>query len=119
MRTSNVLVADGYSLTAHFLSNAISIKHLEGFSVQATFSGSTPTGSLSIEVSNDSAEGLGATPTNWTTFAPSGFPISVSSATTYIGNVSACYYKWVRIRYTRSGGSSTMTLRFNGKGPGE
>ena len=117
MRIVNTILWDGYVASGNKTTAAMSLKHLEGFSVQATFTGTTPTGSLALQVSNDSAEY--AAPTHWSTFAPTGFPVTVSAATTYVGNVTGCYYRWVRLVYTNSGTDYTMQLVVNGKGPGE
>lgn len=100
------------------------IKNPTLFSYEVSWSGSTPTGTLIMEISNSyalEADGSVANAGNWTqvpmdvngAYATS-IAISGNSGVGFIeGELSAGYA--VRLTYTRSGGSGTMNLIFAGK----
>lgn len=92
-------------------------------SVQGVFTGS-PVGTLKLQASNDVAaagDQSPFTPTNWTTVAQ----VSVSgSGTYYVFDLEAATtrrvvgvcYSWIRVEYTATSGSGTVTavLKTNG-----
>lgn len=79
----------------------LEISQVYRFSIQATFTG-TPTGTLNIQVSNDT----GAAPTNWAN-AQSQISVSANGSTIYpFPDMPA---KWLKIVYVGSG-AGTYTL---------
>lgn len=119
MRFDNTLIVNAGDASANITSNAISLESIYGFAMQAVFTG-TPTGTLKLQASCDpgsnpiNASAIGSGITNWTDVANSS--TAISAAGTVLYNIDAAYYKWVRIVYTASSGTSTLNVRFNGKG---
>lgn len=95
---------------ASISSSAIDGSQLVKLSVQAVATG-TPTGSLQVQFSNDQVP-VGYTfqnftPTNWNDL---GFPVAITSATTYgIAQQDICY-RALRLVYTSSDVLATGTL---------
>lgn len=83
---------------------------------QAVFSSNTLAGSLQLQFSDDLAAGLSVDsngkpiPVNWSNIGSS---IAVTSgATTAIPLTELCY-RWVRVTWTQTGGTGTITLNAN------
>lgn len=83
-----------------------------GFSVTANFVGGSPAGTILIQVSNDAHD-----PAVWSDLtAPVDSTKTISGASINTWNVSNQFARWFRLKYTRSSGSSTVTIRANLKG---
>lgn len=110
-----------FSMGSSFVSEGFFLGHIAYFSASAVFTG-TPNGSLRLEVSNDkgvedknnggwSDAGI----SNWTVDTDSIFTITAAGDVTW--NVQNCGYRWVRVRWTQSSSTGSMTsLRVNAKG---
>lgn len=106
---------DDGDLAQSVTSDAKWLGHIANYSIQLIVSGGTaPTGSFTLEASNDATDNA-ANVSNWATVSSSS--IGITDNGTVFWNVSDCGYKWVRVRYTRSSGSGTISYaRINGKG---
>jgi hypothetical protein len=106
-------------------SPALSLRHIQGYSIQAVYStlaAAGVTGSIKLQCSNDPASTNHTNPTNrvsnWTDINGSTQAIQVSgSNNTVVWNVGGAYYSWVRVQYTNTSGSGSLDLRATGKGP--
>lgn len=121
----DILDVDGVrttpSLATSFQLHPIYLGHIVDFSIQLVFTG-TPGGNFKLQVSNDLGK-INATSeaeqvsgvTNWTDVADSAQTISAAGDHTWA--VENAGYRWVRVLWTFTGGSGTLTsARVNGKG---
>ncbi len=113
--TDNIssLPIDGYNTSASVTSNPISLKHVYGFSVTASWTGSG-TGTFTLQACNDietptdyalTYPGL----TNWVTIANSSQASSLGSPLMW--NYSNTMYRFMRVVFTVSGGTIVLTER--------
>lgn len=84
------------------------VYNCDRYAIQADYTG-TFSGSLKLEVSNDDD-----TVTNWTELT--GSSVAITSAGTYIWNVKHVAYRAVRVVYTYTSGSCTLSLSITTKG---
>lgn len=102
-------------------SDPIWLGHIANYSLQLVFTGS-PTGTFKLQISNDLGRPTAGDDgdrdygiTNWTDMTNSSQTISAAGNHAY--DVQNAGHRWVRLVYTPSGGSGTMTVyRFNAKG---
>ena len=127
MRTFNKQIAAAVVLNANYKSPLVPLRNIYTYSISAIITG-VPTGTLTIEASNDpetndtqvntTSNTIPAVlPTNWVTIADSAFPVTSAGETMW--NVNAVGYNYVRVSFVdASGGTSTATMKiiFNGKG---
>lgn len=102
------------SLAADAASDPVSIESMPQYAVQLVFTG-TPTGTFSLQGSNDGGQFDGQTLTgvsNWTTISTQ----AVAAAGNHMWNVANAGYRWVRVIYTATSGTGSVTGRFQGKG---
>lgn len=122
---ANGTLLDGYALTGTtFATDWVDIASFSKFSVSATFTGNSPTGTLSLEQSNDlqwTGSYKGPTPRhvgntqypNDATAVPAGTgqaTVSVSGAGAYAMNQYQVGYRWFRVVYVAIGGAVTTTV---------
>lgn len=101
------------SAGASFTSTPYLIKNMSGCMIQAVFSGGTPNGTLTVELSADDD-----TPSNWVTVSePEDSSVTVAGVPSepIVYEVYSNAY-WVRLRYVRSSGTSDVAITYNGKG---
>lgn len=88
------------------------------WSIQAVWTGA-PVGSFIIQISNDvcavePGDNPSANVVNWTTYTNS--TVAVSGAGDFLWNSPPnAGYRWVRLFYTKSSGTGSVTATFNGK----
>jgi hypothetical protein len=113
---NNDLVLSSTDMSANLQSNPIWLGHIEHFSIQLVFTG-TPNGSFKLQASLDDGGIDVSSPsvTNWTDVANSSQ--AITAAGDHLYTVQNASYKWVRLVWTFSSGSGTITSsRFNVKG---
>lgn len=102
---------------AALYSNPISLRHLSAFSVQLVATGS-PTGSFKLQMSNDNPDHTGnkypTSTMNWTDL--DGSSISITTSGNVGWNATGAGYLWLRVVWTKTSGTGSITGRFNGKG---
>lgn len=91
------------SLGASLNSGYINIRESVGFALYLKWSGVTAAGEFKIQISNDS----GSVPSNWVDLA--GSQLTVAGAGDQLWNVSNAFFSYVRIVYTRTGGTGDIT----------
>jgi hypothetical protein len=120
MRIANDLAVDAGSMTgtATINSDPIWLGFAAGVAIQAVWTG-TPNGSFKLQCSIDSQEPTpgNSTPTitNWEDVADSSTTVT-GAAGSYTWNVSDAYFRWIRVVYTNTSSTGTLTVRFNTKG---
>lgn len=118
MNTSQaqILSAGDMSL-ASFVSKVVDLGNVNLGSIQAVWAGVAPVGVLKIQLSNDIISNT-ADPNvavvNWDDFSGSSFNVS-GNAGTHIFNISNMGYKWLRLFYTRTGGTGSMDANMTAK----
>lgn len=90
-----------------------------GYSIQAEYTGTTISGILKLQASDDPNPAINASelPVNWSDIADSSFVLSASGTTMW--NVGQANYSWVRVVYTDSSGGTSdglLTARITAKG---
>lgn len=101
MNLQKILTAQ--SMAASFSSSAIDASLVDLVSIQAVWAGGgAPNGTFSVEVSNDDL----SPPTNWSAYPGSAVVIAADGDLAY--NVANYGFKWIRLRYVRTGGTGTL-----------
>lgn len=103
------------------ISEGIYLGHIVDYAIQIFFTGS-PLGNFKLQVSNDlgqinsqSRVVQDSTVVNWSDVADSAF--TVSAAGDVFWDVQNAGHRWVRVVWTATGGSGTITsAKVNGKG---
>lgn len=112
MKTVNDQVVTSQSLSANFASDAILVDQIYGFSMHLIYTG-TPSGILSIECSNDPVQ-RASDIANWTPI--SGATVTISAAGDTLFNVDKVYFRWIRIKYTFSSSTGSLSANYFAKG---
>ena len=109
-------ILNNQDMALSWLSPAESLKHIIGFSVTARMTGGgSPTGTFSLEVSNDAIDSNNDSPVAaWVTLADSSQAVTTDG--NIIWNVSVSQYRQVRVRYVRSSGTGSCDVLCNVKG---
>lgn len=116
MRIKNDALFTSQSMGASFASEAVFVGHIYGWAVQGSWTGGgAPTGDFFLQVSCDEgrSESDSTGVTNWTTTDT--VNVAANSGSFFL-NKDAQYARWVRLIYTRTGGSATASARINLKG---
>lgn len=107
MRVSNeTLQTTATSLGASANLRAVWLGHISSFAIQLVFTG-TPEGNFKLQASCDDLPPTG-TPTNWTDIADS--TITVAAAGNAMWNVENAGYTFVRVVWTRTGSTGSLTV---------
>ena len=114
---AHVIVAGDMS-QASLTSRAMRTAVLDNYSFQGVWSGSSPIGTLDIQVSNDHQEngGVVVNTGTWTSiYAGATVPAVSGSPGNLFLNVAAISAAWVRVVYTKTSGTGTLDVYFNGR----
>lgn len=106
---SNVQIASG-SLASTLTGDSHGVAQFSTGSVQAVWTG-TPTGDFTIEVSNDAPN---TTPSNWTEL-PDSTQAAGGAAGSHVWYLDHIGYTHIRLVYTSTSGTGSVTARFTGK----
>lgn len=113
---ANYHLVNAGSMAASITSDALNVTNLDNVGLTLSWSG-TPTGTFSVEVSNDGLwAGLTYSGSIWTalTFTPSLDAPAGSAASTYI-DINQLSATALRVKYTRSGSTGTLDVYASGK----
>lgn len=117
MQYLNKVFVTAQSLGADFTSDPIQIEQYFGYAITAVCTGASADGTIKLQGSVDPAQNpLGSTPTPVTFVDIGGSTGTISGATNVLYNVSNVYYNWVRLVFTRSSGTGSITATINAKG---
>ena len=115
------MVLSSSSLAGNITSNPIPLDQIYGFAIQAVWTG-VPTGTLKLQASSDSPSrqtqtSLGGPDviTNWTDVANSSVALTGSSGN-YMWNFTSCMFRYVRLVYTSTSGTGSITAEISAKG---
>ena len=114
------ILSAGDMSQATVVSNGVDMNQMFGGSVQAVFTGS-PVGTFTIEISNDvqvvpagGGANLASGVTTWTTYT--GSSQAISAAGDYCWILADSNYRFLRLKYTKTSGTGSVTATFSGKG---
>ncbi len=110
MRDSG-LVSSTLSLGASFNTEPSNILFTDNVSIIATWTGTSPVGVLTVQVSNDSS----AAPTKWETLTLDGTASVSGNSDNGTINLNQLSYAWLRLVYTRGSGVGSMTIDLTSK----
>lgn len=118
MRVLNEAVITAGDISTNINGPAIPSSFLFKASAQAVVAGSSPTGTLELQGSNDVSNGAiqgvaPFTPTNWTLI---GSTVAVSAAGTFIVPATDICYEYIRLVWLKTSGSGTITARVKALG---
>jgi hypothetical protein len=122
MRIGNdTLTLDGTDMSVNITSEPLWLGHIANYNLQIVFTG-TPGGNFKLQISNDAGNPQAAETedrdfqiVNWTDMLDSAQTISAAGNHSY--EVQNAGHRWVRLVWTQTGGSGTITsCRFNVKG---
>lgn len=118
MRYAPVSLMPAGDMSGNLASNGVDVNQIFMFSIQAVFTGA-PVGSLKVQVSNDDVpDAPGSNPSanvvNWVDYT--GSATAVSGSGNFMWIISNGGYKWVRIAYTFTSGTGSLSLLYSGKG---
>lgn len=119
MRSLNEPILTAGDASGNLTSDPVPLEYQYGISIQAVITG-TAAGTLNLQGSNDfgnvppGGPDRGQGVTNWTDIAGSSAPVTGAGTVTW--NFQGVYYKWIRMVYTASSGTGTMSARANTKG---
>lgn len=105
MRVFEYQLVDAESMGASITSDSQQLIQEVVCCVQAVFTGS-PVGSIKLQISNDSS--------NWTDYT--GSATSISAAGDVAWNLSNIGYRYLRVVYTRTSGTGSLSVTVSGKG---
>ncbi len=103
-------------MSADVTSDVTIIQNVSMFSYDVSWTGSSPVGTLTVQVSNTykkNAAGAVAVTGNWTDM-PLTTSVSGNSGTAFLDCLASSTYA-VRLKYTRVSGSGTLNATINGK----
>jgi len=101
VETGNLTITST-SLASSMSSSEVFVERCTSYSIQIVWTG-TPVGEFKLQGSLDSGA-----PTNWTDIT--GSEESVSAAGDLLWNATGVGYKWVRLVFTSTSGSGTLTV---------
>lgn len=118
--TMNISGSGAMTGTTTIVSDPVPLEQIYGFAVQAIYTG-TPVGTFSLQASSDApartpqtSNGGPDTVTNWATIV--GSTQAISGAGNFMWNVSGGFYRYVRLVYTNTSGTGTLTAELSVKG---
>lgn len=112
------------SMAGNCTSIGLDLNQMTQASIEAVFTGS-PTGTLTIQVSADNVSPCnqgqancvtynpGGNVVNWVTYTGSSEP--VASSGNFLYNLGFAGYRWLRLVYTASSGSGSLSATYNAK----
>ncbi len=106
------------SMSVSQTSIGLDLNQIHLASIQAVWSGTLASGSLSLEVSNDvvlpsQSGNPAANVVNWTTYT--GSATTVSGSGDFLYNLLDSGYRWIRLKYTSLSGTGTINASYSGK----
>lgn len=103
----------GQSMAGSFTTDAVNLISIYAYAIQVSWTaGSTPVGTFKLQASNDAGDngsGQGVSlPVNFTDVTNSFQSISGTPGS-IMYDINACAYRWVRLVYTATSGSATVS----------
>ena len=118
MRTFEYQLVTNGNMNATITSAPQQVGQMVMACVQAVFTGSSPTGTFKIQVSNNHKEYPPSndviTDGDWTDYTGSEYAITASGS--YVWNFATLPFPFFRVVYTRVSGTGTLQVYVNGKG---
>lgn len=115
MRIKNVPVFSSDSLAGNLASTPIYVGHIMGWAVQGSWTGTSPSGDIKLQVSCDEGRSE-EDPTGVTNWSDTDTVSVATNTGAFLLNKDAQYARWVRVIYTRTSGTGSISARINLKG---
>lgn len=118
MRILNDPLLSAGDMSGSLNSQPLNLEFAFGYSIQCVFTGA-PVGTLKLQGSNDAPPDanpnfINFAPTNWTDI--SGSSTAVAAAGSVLFNAASVYYRYVRVVYTFTSGTGSLSIVGNTKG---
>ena len=101
------------NMASNVTSSGIDILKMEQCSIQAVWSGSSPTGAFKIQASNDIVSSAASVST-WSDLSDSSYSITADGD--FMWALSPASYRFIRLVYTRTSGTGTLNAKALCKG---
>lgn len=102
VKNLNIIPSGAVTLDQNRDLDEVGLEHIANYSIQLVFTG-TPSGSFKLQCSNDDSD-----PSNWTDISGSSQTVSAAGSVTW--NVENAGYKWVRVVYTFTASTGSLTV---------
>lgn len=106
MRVFEYQLLSNGSLSGNLISPSQQLTQMAMCSIQASWSGSSPVGSLRLQISNNN--------TVWSDYTGSG--VAVNGDGNFLWNLINTAFQYVRVVYSFTSGTGTLSITVNGKG---
>jgi len=93
-------------MSGDFTTEPTNILYMDNASLICTWTGTSPVGAISVQVSNDSSN----PPTKWETLTLDGTATVTGNSDNGSINLNQLSFAWIRTVYTRASGTGTMTI---------
>lgn len=117
MNNVNEVLLNAGDASGSLNSGVLNMQFLYGVAIQAVFTGS-PVGTIKLQGSCDPGTlNIQIAPTsviNWNDISDSSQAVSGSGIVDW--NYNGAFFKWLRVVYTSTSGTGTLTITANGKG---
>jgi hypothetical protein len=104
-------------MSANITTEPTNVQYSDNVGLFFTWTGSSPIGTVYVDVSNDKVSGDNE-PTNWATLDFGSTVGITGNADTGLININQVPFSWLRVRYTRTSGSGTLTINLTTKQTG-
>lgn len=101
-------------------SNGVDLDFMALGAIQAVFTGS-PVGTLKLQISTDNvpaptlgSANMASNVVNWSDYT--GSSVAVTTSGNFVWNLSFIGYRWIRLAYTKTSGTGSLTVTASGKG---
>ena len=115
MRIKNISVFNAADMGASLESTPVYVGHIYGWALQGSWSGTSPVGDIKLQVSCDEGR-TEEDPTGVTNWSDTDTVNVAANSGAFFVNKDGQYARWVRVVYTRTGGTGSVTARLNIKG---
>lgn len=115
MRTFEYTLLSAGNMSGNINSPLQRLNQMQIGALQASWSGSTPVGTLKLQISNDDPDVVGTSNVIWTDYT--GSSTDVNGNGNFLWNLLSLGFNCVRVVYTRTSGSGSLKITIMGKGP--
>lgn len=113
MRVVNYTCISSADITSNQTSAAIESEYLFQASAHVIMTGSSPVGTVKIQISNDKP-GPAGNPVNWVDL--SGASVAINATGGFLIPKTEICYAWIRFFWTFTSGTGTVTVKMQGLG---
>lgn len=112
----NVVLFDAVTMGTDLESAPMNLYKIQGYAIQVTWTGS-PTGTFKLQASSQKGtDEIGTGVTRWDDISGASQATGGAAGSVMFNNTAVPGYNWVKLVYTRSSGTGTVTADYSAKG---